>query len=53
MVYPKVTFELYLPGDPKIERLLFLMAHPDGAKYRLEKVGTLDLSSRKPTAQME
>ena len=53
MVDPKVTFELYLPDDPKIERLLFLMAHPYGAKYRLEKVGTLDLSSRKPTAQME
>jgi hypothetical protein len=38
MVYPKETFELFLPDDPKIERLLFLVSHPDGAKYRLEKV---------------
>jgi hypothetical protein len=36
--------------DAVAERLLFLVSHPDGAKYRLEKVGALDLSSRKPIA---
>jgi hypothetical protein len=50
MVYPKVTFQVFLPDDPKIEKLVFLVSHPDGSKYRLEKVGTVDLSSRKPTA---
>ena len=53
MVYPRITFELFLPDNPKIVRLLFLLAHPDGTKYRLEKVGTLDLSSRKPSAKTE
>jgi hypothetical protein len=50
MVNPKTTFQIFLPDDPKVEKLVFLLAHPDGAKYRLEKVGTLDLSSKKPTA---
>jgi hypothetical protein len=50
MVHPKEIFLIFLPDDPKIEKLVFLLAHPDGAKYRLEKVGTLDLSSRKPTS---
>jgi TolB protein len=44
-VFPKVTFGLYLPDDPKIERLVFLLSHPDGTKYRLEEVGSLELNS--------
>jgi hypothetical protein len=50
MVESKVTFELFLPDDPKIEKLVFLVSHSDGAKYLLEKVGTLELNSRKPSA---
>jgi hypothetical protein len=50
LVDSKVTFELFLPDDPKIEKLVFLVSHPDGTKYRLEKVGSLDLSSKRPAA---
>jgi hypothetical protein len=49
MVDSKVIFDLFLPDDPKIEKLVFLLAHPNGTKYRLERVGTLDLGSRKHT----
>ena len=54
-VFPKVTFALYLPDDPKIERLVFLLAHPDGTKYRLEEVGSLELdaASRSKLLQWE
>jgi hypothetical protein len=48
-VFPKKTFILFLPNDPKIEKLVFLLAHPDGEKYRLEQVGTLELPQRRPT----
>jgi hypothetical protein len=46
-VSPKSTFIVYLPDDPKIEKLVFLLAHPDGEKYRLEQVGTLELPQRR------
>jgi hypothetical protein len=43
VVFPKETFTLFLPDDPKIDKLVFLLAHPDREKYRLEKVGSLKL----------
>jgi len=45
LVYSKVIFEVFLPDDPKIEKLVFLLSHPDGPTYRLEQVGTLALPS--------
>lgn len=43
VVFPKETFTLFLPDDPKIHKLVFLLAHPDREKYRLEEVGSLKL----------
>jgi hypothetical protein len=49
VVFPRSTFIIFLPDDPKIERLVFLLSHPDGEKYRLERVGTLELPQRRST----
>jgi hypothetical protein len=46
-VAAKSTFIISLPDDPQIRKLVFLLAHPDGAKYRLEQVGTLELPQRR------
>jgi hypothetical protein len=46
-VRPKDTFFVFLPNDPKIERLVFLLAHPAGEKYRLEQVGILELPQKR------
>ena len=48
VVFPKSTFVLYLPDDPQIDKLVFLLSHPDGEKYRLERVGTLELKKQTP-----
>jgi hypothetical protein len=48
VVFAKSTFVLYLPDDPKIDKLVFLLSHPDGEKYRLERVGTLELKKQSP-----
>jgi len=49
VVFPRSTFIIFLPDDPKIERLVFLLSHPEGEKYRLERVGTLELPQRRST----
>jgi hypothetical protein len=45
VVNSKEIFQILLPDDPKISRLLFFLSHPDGEKYRLEQVGVLVLSN--------
>ena len=41
----KGTFSVGLPDDPKIEKLVLLLAHPS-EKPRLEQVGTIDLTAK-------
>lgn len=47
LIAPRTTLDLYLPDDPKIEKLIFLLAHPDGDKYRFERVGVLQLPRKR------
>jgi hypothetical protein len=41
----KDTFLVALPDDPKIEKLVLLLAHPN-EKPRLEQVGVIDLTAK-------
>jgi hypothetical protein len=43
----KDTFWVGLPDDPKIEKLVLLLAHPN-EKPRLEQVGVIDLTAKAP-----
>jgi hypothetical protein len=43
----KDTFSVALPDDPKIEKLVLLLAHPS-EKPRLEQIGTIDLTPKTP-----
>jgi len=47
-VNPKETFVLTFPEDPKIEKVVFPLARPNGNEYRLEQVGTLQLREPSP-----
>jgi hypothetical protein len=44
-IQSKTTFRVGLPDDPKIEKLLLLLAHPN-EKPRLEQVGIIDLTTK-------
>jgi hypothetical protein len=46
-VQSKNAFWVGLPDDPKIEKLVLLLTHPN-EKPRLEQVGTIDLTSKAP-----
>lgn len=48
LVNPKETFVLSLPDDPKIDKVVFLLARPNGNEYRLEQAGTLQLREPSP-----
>lgn len=42
----KMTFQVGLPDDPKIAKLVFLLAHPEGEKYRFEQVGVIEFAAQ-------
>jgi hypothetical protein len=47
LVFPKMTFFVFLPEDSKIDKLIFLLAYPNRDQYRLEQVGSLELGPKK------
>jgi hypothetical protein len=44
-IMPKGAFPISLPDDPKIEKLVLLLVHPN-EKPRLEQVGVIDLTAK-------
>jgi hypothetical protein len=42
----KGPFRVSLPDDPQITNIALLLVHPDGGKFRLEQIGTIDLTTK-------
>jgi len=49
LINPTVQFDISLPDDPYIQRVLFLSPKSDHGIYVLKKLGELDLSTAKPS----
>lgn len=46
LILGKGPFRVSLPEDPQITKIVFLLVHPDGGKFRLEQIGGIDLPAK-------